>query len=210
MILASSEVPSTVSLSSWSIMGSELIKSGITYGRLPREVVGSNGWPAGSCSSLVRATNTGSPKESIRDFSSHYTLGYWWRSFKVGFRVGLSPDVLDLCAATILGGLFSTNSRCSLSLVWVRSSLRCKLWFQRSSVILSCFTVGSSALPFVGKRSFLTNLMWLISALLICWGVAELFSMSFISLAVGLIGGLVLLVFFLALIAKTWLARTML
>ena len=90
MILASSEVPSTVSLSSWSIMGSELIKSGITNGCSPREVVGSNSCPAGSCSSLVRATNTGSPKESIRDFSSHYMLGYWWRSFKVGFRVGLS------------------------------------------------------------------------------------------------------------------------
>ena len=32
MILASPEVPSTVSLSSWRIMGRELIKSGISNG----------------------------------------------------------------------------------------------------------------------------------------------------------------------------------
>ena len=41
-ILESPNVPSTVSLSSWRIMGRELIKSGISNGRLPREVVGSN------------------------------------------------------------------------------------------------------------------------------------------------------------------------
>ena len=41
-ILASPEVPSTVSLSSCSTMGRELMKSDISKGRLPREVVGSN------------------------------------------------------------------------------------------------------------------------------------------------------------------------
>ena len=45
------------------------MKSGISNGRLPREEVGSNSWRAGSCSSSVRPTKTGSPKESIRDFS---------------------------------------------------------------------------------------------------------------------------------------------
>ena len=52
-------------------------------------------WRAGSCSSLVRPTNTGSPKESMRDFSSDCTLGSWWCSFKVGFAVGLSPGVAN-------------------------------------------------------------------------------------------------------------------
>ena len=59
------------------------MKSGISNGRLPREEVGSNSWRARSCSSSVRPTKTGSPKESIRDFSSDCMLGSWRRSFKV-------------------------------------------------------------------------------------------------------------------------------
>ena len=90
MILASPEVPSTVSLSSWRIMGRQLMKSEVRNGRLPREEVGSNSWRAGSCSL--------SAKESIRDFSSDCTLGSWWRSFKVGFAVGLSSGVVDWSA----------------------------------------------------------------------------------------------------------------
>ena len=70
LILASLEVPSTVSLTSCSANGRELMKSGMRRGRLLREAKGLNSGCARSCSSSVKPSKTGSSKESMRDLSS--------------------------------------------------------------------------------------------------------------------------------------------
>ena len=70
LILASLEVPSTVSLTSCSAEERELMKSGMRKGRLLREAKGLNSGCTGSCSSSVKASKMGSPKESRRDLSS--------------------------------------------------------------------------------------------------------------------------------------------
>ena len=96
-----------VSLSSCSTKGRELMKSGsrISRGRLPREVEGSNSCCAGSCSSSVKPSKTGSPKESMRDLSSDWTTGSCWRLFKVGFATGLPTGVVVVAGVAMLGAL---------------------------------------------------------------------------------------------------------
>ena len=70
LILPLLEVPSTVSLFSCSAKGRELMKFGIRRGHLLREAKGLNSGCAGSCSSSVKPSKMGSPKESMRDLSS--------------------------------------------------------------------------------------------------------------------------------------------
>ena len=70
LILASVEIPSTVSLTSCSAKGRELMKFGMRRGRLFREAKGLNSGCAGSCSSSVKPSKMGSHEESIRDLSS--------------------------------------------------------------------------------------------------------------------------------------------
>ena len=81
-ILTSPEVPSTVSLTSCSAKGRELMKCGMRRGRLLRKAKGLNSGCAGSCSASVKPSKMGSPKESMRDLSSDWTTGSCWRLFK--------------------------------------------------------------------------------------------------------------------------------
>ena len=116
------------------------MKSGISRGRLPGEVEDSNSCCAGSCSSSVKPSTTGSPKESMRDLSSDWATGYCWRFFKVGFATGLPSGVVVVVAVAMLGALGCVVSRCSFnssSLVRVRSSSSCEFRFRRSSNALS-------------------------------------------------------------------------
>ena len=63
LILASLEVPSTVSSTSCSARGRELMKFGMRRGRLLREAKGLNSGCAGSCSSSDKPSEMGSRKE---------------------------------------------------------------------------------------------------------------------------------------------------
>ena len=104
------------------------MKPRISRGRLPREVEGSNSCCAGSCSSSIKPSRTGSPKESMRDLSSDWTTGSCWRFFKVGFATELPTGVVVVVAVAMLGVLGCVVSRCSFnnsSLVRVRSSSTC-------------------------------------------------------------------------------------
>ena len=139
-ILASPEVPSTVSLTSCSAQGRELMKFGMRRGRFLREAKGLNSGCAGSCSSSVKLIKMGSPKESMRDLSSDWTTESCWRLFKVVFATKLPSGVVVAVAETILGALCCVDSRCSCnssSLVRVRSSSSCKSKIFGRSVVYS-------------------------------------------------------------------------
>ena len=143
-ILASPEVPSTVSLTPCSTNGRELMKSGMRRGLLLREAKGFNSGCAGSCSSSVKPSKMGSPRESMRDLSSDWTTGSCWRRFEVVFGTKLPSGVVVTVAETTLDALGWVDSCCSCnssSFVRVRSSSSCKSRFRRSLVALS-FTVG--------------------------------------------------------------------